>query len=63
VISKKSTKTKKAGMLELCSRRNQDAGAMLAQGEMRQAVLNARQLISLNIQDRITVASENHIYG
>jgi hypothetical protein len=63
VTSKKLSETKKAGMLDLCSRKNQDAGAMLVQGKMRQAVLNARQLISLHIQDRITVTSENQIYG
>ena len=54
---------KKAGMLDLCSRKNQGAGVMQVHGRTMQATLNTRQLIALHVEDRITVASENHIYG
>jgi len=48
-------------MLDLCSRKNQGAGAMQGQGATTQAALDPRQLVALHIEDRITVASENHI--
>jgi len=54
---------KKAGMLDLCSTKNQGAGVPQVHGRTMQATLNTRQLIALHVEDRITVASENHIYG
>jgi hypothetical protein len=40
---------KKAGMLDLCSRKNQGAGVMQVHGRTMQATLNTRQLITLHI--------------
>ncbi|MCX5939405.1 MAG: hypothetical protein NTW02_14715, partial [Cyanobium sp. LacPavin_0920_WC12_MAG_62_9] len=61
MTSKRSAEPKKAGMLDLCSRENQGAGSMQRQGATTQASLDTRQLITLHIENRITISSENHI--
>jgi hypothetical protein len=63
VTSKRTAESKEAGMLELCSRENQGAESTQGQGATTQTSLDTRQLITLHVENRITIASKHHING